>query len=158
MNQKISFPMSFHLMTVEETNDIASKVAKVLKAGDLILFTGKIGTGKTTFIKALAVCLGVKETVTSPSFVLHTIYEGTNVLLSHVDLYRLFSDEEVEEIGFEDYMDKSVTTVEWADRYSNFQPPYVQFHFRYGQEESERTLTIAPNGGDWVERLSVAFS
>ena len=75
-------------------------------------------------------------------------------MLSHVDLYRLNTDVEVESFGFEDYYDTAVTVVEWADRYSNFQAPYIALHFEYGTMENERVLTILPNGGDWPTRLA----
>ena len=143
-----------HLSSVAETAAIAASLANVLKEGDLLLFTGEIGAGKTTFIKAMSENLGITENVTSPTFVLHTLYESGRILLSHVDLYRLETDAEVESIGYEDYMDDAVTAIEWADRYSCFQAPYLLLHFDYGKSENERTLTITPNGGDWTTRLS----
>jgi len=142
-----------HLESVSATSDVADSLSRILKAGDLLLFTGAIGAGKTTFIQFLAKSLGVKETVTSPTFVLHTIYESGSIPLSHVDLYRLNTDAEVESFGFEDYYDTSVTAVEWADRYSNFQPPFLILDFAYGTSENERVLTITPNGGEWAARL-----
>lgn len=147
------FCITINLNSISETEQIAQKLSSVLKKGDLLLFTGKIGAGKTTFIKAIAKNLGINETVTSPSFVLHTLYESGRVQLSHVDLYRLFEDYEVEEIGFEDYMDSSVTAVEWADRYPGFKPPYLVLNFEYGTQYEERILTISSLGGDWKERL-----
>ncbi len=147
-------PIEKHLMSVSATTAVAANFAQILRAGDLLLFTGEIGSGKTTFIQALAKNLGITEAVTSPTFVLHTIYESGRILLSHVDLYRLNTDAEVESVGFEDYLDTAVTAVEWADRYSNFQPPYVILDFAYGTSEEERILTIIANGGDWAARLS----
>lgn len=141
--------------SVSITDRIATELADVLKAGDLLLLEGAIGTGKTTFIKALAKALGITEIVTSPSFVLHTLYESGRILLSHVDLYRLDDDEEIENIGFEDYYDDAITTVEWAERYSNFKPPYLIIRFEYGLKENERKITIIPRDGDWEQRLLV---
>lgn len=140
--------------SVLETEEYAKSLSAILKQGDLLLFTGKIGAGKTTFIKALAKNLGIKETVTSPTFVLHTLYNSGEIQLSHVDLYRLFEEYEVDEIGFEDYFDSSITVVEWADRYSRFDPPYLLLNFEYGSHEHERTLTISACGGDWADRLA----
>lgn len=145
------------LPSVAVTSDFAARLAGVLRVGDLLLFRGEIGTGKTTFIQAMAQSLGVKEQVTSPSFVLHTIYESGNIPLNHVDLYRLSTDEEVEGFGFEDYLDSSITAVEWADRYSQFTPPNLILDFTFGPLEGDRILTVFPNGGDWPERLSAIF-
>ena len=154
MESNTPFSITKHFSSVEETEQFAQAFAAILKEGDLLLLTGKIGAGKTTFLKALAKSLGITENVTSPTFVLHTLYESGRLLFSHVDLYRLFEEPEVEEIGFEDYYDTAVTAVEWADRYSGFLAPFLLMDFAYGVSENERSLTITPNGGDWEERLS----
>lgn len=143
--------------SVEDTAGLAFKFSEILEKGDILLFTGEIGTGKTTFIQALAKNLGIEELVTSPTFVIHTFRDSGRIPLSHVDLYRLNNDDEVESIGFEEYYDLAVTVVEWADRYSGFEPPYIELHFEYGLHENERIVSILPNGGDWNKRLSDIF-
>lgn len=150
-------PIVKRVNSVEETADLASRFSTVLEIGDILLFTGEIGTGKTTFIQALAKNLGVKELVTSPTFVIHMLRDSGRIPLSHVDLYRLENDNEVESIGFEEYYDTAITVVEWADRYSGFEPPYIELHFAYGEQEEERIISVFPNGGDWEERLKKIF-
>lgn len=150
-------PIVKRVNSVEETADLASRFSTVLEIGDILLFTGEIGTGKTTFIQALAKNLGVKELVTSPTFVIHMLRDSGRIPLSHVDLYRLENDNEVESIGFEEYYDTAITVVEWADRYSGFEPPYIELHFAYGEQEEERIISVFPNGGDWEERLKNIF-
>ncbi len=140
--------------SVEDTAELAARLARLVEIGDILLFTGVVGAGKTTFIQALAKNLGVKERVTSPTFVIHMLRESGRIPLSHVDLYRLNNDNEVESIGFEEYYDSAVTVIEWADRYSGFRPPYLELHFEYGRQENERIVSIDPNGGDWEERLA----
>ena len=147
-------PIVKTLNSVEATAELAAAFSEILDKGDILLFTGEIGTGKTTFIQALAKNLGVKEWVTSPTFVIHMLRDSGKIPLSHVDLYRLNNDDEVEGIGFEEYYDTAVTVVEWADRYSGFEPPYIELHFEYGSHENERIVSIMPNGGDWHKRLS----
>lgn len=146
-------PVVKQLNSLEDTKALASELARILEKGDILLFTGEIGAGKTTFIQALAEALGVKERVTSPTFVIHMLRDSGRIPLSHVDLYRLNSDAEVEGIGFEDYYDEAVTVIEWADRYSGFRPPYVELHFDYGEQECERIVSIFPNGEEWRKRL-----
>lgn len=146
-----------YLSSVAATRDVAACLADVLRRGDLVLLTGGIGSGKTTFVKALGEALGVREHVTSPSFVLHAVYESGRVPLSHVDLYRLDSPEEVDGVGFEEYLDAAVTVVEWADRYTGFDVPYLDVALDLGPREDDRMLTITPEGGDWSERLKAAF-
>lgn len=143
------------LRSVEETRRLATALAGILEQGDVLLFTGEIGAGKTTFIQALAQGLGVKEPVTSPTFVIHALRESGRIPLSHVDLYRLNSDAEVENIGFEEYFEEAVTVIEWADRYRGFAPPYLSLHFAYGEGENERVVSICPVGGNWGRRLEV---
>lgn len=147
-------PIVKTMNSVEDTAGLAFKFSEILEKGDILLFTGEIGTGKTTFIQALAKNLGIEELVTSPTFVIHMLRESGRIPLSHVDLYRLNGDDEVEGIGFEEYYDTAVTVVEWADRYSGFEPPYIELHFEYGSHENERIVSILPNGGDWNKRLS----
>lgn len=142
------------LNSVEDTAKLASGFAQILNKGDILLFTGEIGTGKTTFIQTLAKKLGIGELVTSPTFVIHMLRDSGRILFSHVDLYRLNNDDEIENIGFEEYYDEAVTVVEWADRYSGFEPPYVELHFEYGVHENERVVSILPNGGEWEKRLN----
>ena len=154
MTERPVFPLVKELPSAAACRDAAADLARILKAGDLLLFTGEIGAGKTTFIQAVARSLGVTEAVTSPTFVLHALYESGNIPFSHVDLYRLENSAEVEGIGFEDYLDTAVTAVEWADRCPNFQPPYVHLHFAYGASENARVLTLTPHGGDWAVRLA----
>ncbi len=153
MPEKDRKPIVKTLSSLEDTARLASGFSRILETGDVLLFTGEIGTGKTTFIQALARDLGIRERVTSPTFVIHTIRDSGRIPLSHVDLYRLNNDDEVECIGFEEYYDTAVTVIEWADRYSRFEPPYVELHFEYGSREEERIVSILPNGGDWNERL-----
>jgi len=147
-------PIVKTMNSVEDTAALAYEFSEILEKGDILLFTGEIGTGKTTFIQALARNLGIKKSVTSPTFVIHMLWDSGRIPLSHVDLYRLNNDNEVENIGFEEYYDTSITVVEWADRYSRFEPPYIELHFEYGLHENERIVSILPNGGDWNKRLN----
>lgn len=153
-----AFSVRLLLSSVAETRDVAARLADVLEVGDLLLMTGGIGSGKTTFVQALAEALGVRERVTSPSFVLQAVYESGRISLSHVDLYRLDNDIEIEGVGFEEYLDTSVTAVEWAERYTQFRPPYLILQFAFGPREGDRVLNIVPQGADWFERLKAAFS
>lgn len=151
-------PIVKTMNSIDDTAKLASEFSEILEIGDILLFTGEIGTGKTTFIQALAKNLGIKELVTSPTFVIHTLRDSGRIPLSHVDLYRLNNDDEVENIGFEEYYDTAITVIEWADRYSGFEPPYIKIHFEYGSRENERIVSILPNGGDWNKRLNHIFN
>ena len=101
----------------DETRAIAAGLAATLGAGDVLLLTGDLGSGKTAFVRGLAEGLGVRpEEVTSPTFTLVHEYRGGRLPLVHVDLYRLESAD-LDEVGLDpDLAAAGVTAVEWAER------------------------------------------
>ncbi|MBR2350058.1 MAG: tRNA (adenosine(37)-N6)-threonylcarbamoyltransferase complex ATPase subunit type 1 TsaE [Clostridia bacterium] len=100
--------------STEETYALAQKIAQELKGGEVILLNGTLGAGKTTFTKGLALALGVKKTVVSPTFTIIKEYEGEKLHLYHIDMYRLEDDDELEELGVEElYREDSVVVIEW---------------------------------------------
>jgi tRNA threonylcarbamoyladenosine biosynthesis protein TsaE len=99
----------------DKTRDIARELAGSLRPGDVLYLYGELGSGKTVFVKGLCEGLGVKEDVTSPSFVIATQYHG-KYTITHVDLYRLDSDA-ASDLPVEEYMlEDGITVIEWADR------------------------------------------
>ena len=104
--------MIYKSKNVEMTNNLASKLAKYIKGGDIILLNGDLGAGKTTFVKGFAKALGVKEAVTSPTFTLLKTYETKDFVIVHVDAYRLDGDTFDE---LEDYInEENVIFIEWS--------------------------------------------
>lgn len=103
----------------QETIEFAKSFARGLKPGTVLCLEGQLGSGKTTFIKGLAEGLGLKhpEQVKSPTFVLMHIYKA-KVPLYHFDCYRLDSLEELENIGFVDFVNDphAISCVEWAEK------------------------------------------
>lgn len=106
----------------EETIKLGNQFAKFLKNGDVVAFYGDLGSGKTEFIKGICDFFAVKEIVTSPTFTIMNHYNGikdnSEVVLYHIDLYRINKKEDLLEIGFRDCMfsDKSIKLVEWAEK------------------------------------------
>jgi len=102
----------------QETMNVGREIASGLKRGDVIYLSGELGSGKTVFVKGICQGLGVKERVTSSSFVIATEYRG-KILVSHVDLYRL-DDKSIADLPIDEYIfNDGVTIIEWADRMSN---------------------------------------
>lgn len=108
--------------TAEQTQRIAADLATMLQAGDLIVLSGELGAGKTTFTQGLGHSLGVRAGIISPTFVLVRIHpnlpDGHNPGgpdLVHVDAYRLATAGEIDDIDLENTMDSSVTVVEWGE-------------------------------------------
>ncbi len=98
----------------KETIELAKKLAEKIKKGTLILLSGELGAGKTRFVKGIALGLGVKETVTSPTFTIVNQYKG-KIPLFHVDLYRLDGFPE-EDISLEEMLEEGVVAVEWWEK------------------------------------------
>jgi len=86
-----------------------------LRQGDLVLLSGELGAGKTTFVRGMARGAGSVAQVASPTFQLVRIYPG-RVQLAHVDLYRLEKDAEVRDVGLDDLLDAGAVVVEWGER------------------------------------------
>jgi tRNA threonylcarbamoyladenosine biosynthesis protein TsaE len=104
----------------EETQAVARELSATLRAGDVVLLSGELGAGKTTFVRGLAEGLGIDpREVSSPTFTLVHEYRGNGLTLYHADLYRLESaatdDLGLEEIGVKD----GVLAIEWPDRLSH---------------------------------------
>lgn len=98
-----------------ETRQFAQKVGEYLNPGDVILFTGDMGAGKTAFTKGLAEFFGVSDEVTSPTFALVHEYSG-RVKIFHFDLYRISGFDDLYATGFFDYLDRGgIMVVEWSE-------------------------------------------
>jgi tRNA threonylcarbamoyladenosine biosynthesis protein TsaE len=100
--------------------ELASRVARVLGPGDVVVLSGEVGTGKTTFVRAAARSLGVIDRVTSPTYQLARGYEGLKdgqlIIVNHMDLYRLEEIEDRDVLELDDYIaPDAVTFIEWAD-------------------------------------------
>ncbi len=101
--------------SVEETLEAAADVASRLSAGDIILYDGDMGAGKTHFTKGLAKALGIDDEITSPTFALVNEYYG-DLPLFHFDLYRIESYDDLYAIGFFDYLDRGgIIAAEWSE-------------------------------------------
>ena len=100
-----------------ETRALGEKLASRLKAGDVVVLEGELGAGKSELARGIARGLGVTETVTSPSFTILNVYESGRCPLYHFDWYRLESEEELYELGMDEYLGgDGIAVVEWAER------------------------------------------
>ncbi|XAS66386.1 tRNA (adenosine(37)-N6)-threonylcarbamoyltransferase complex ATPase subunit type 1 TsaE [Micrococcaceae bacterium Sec5.7] len=107
--------------TAAQTSALAATLGAALEAGDLLVLTGELGAGKTTFTQGLGEGLGVRAGIISPTFVLVRIHPNLSdgprpggPDLVHVDAYRLESASEIDDIDLENTMDTAVTVVEWG--------------------------------------------
>ncbi|OQA36681.1 MAG: tRNA threonylcarbamoyladenosine biosynthesis protein TsaE [Parcubacteria group bacterium ADurb.Bin326] len=139
--------MKFLSTSEKQTLNFAKKFAGKLKGGEVLCLVGDLGAGKTAFTKGLAAGLGVKNTVTSPTFVLMKNYKvsGKGIKhLAHIDAYRLEGGAQLLGIGAEDYFGDAecVTVIEWADRVKDIWPKdAIKIEFKIGKGD-KREINI----------------
>ncbi|UVJ38500.1 tRNA (adenosine(37)-N6)-threonylcarbamoyltransferase complex ATPase subunit type 1 TsaE [Arthrobacter sp. CJ23] len=141
--------------TAEQTHALAAALAGVLEPGDLLVLTGELGAGKTTFTQGLGEGLGVRAGIISPTFVLVRIHPNLpdgprpgGPDLVHVDAYRLGSSAEIDDIDLENTMDSSVTVVEWGrDRVEHLADSRldIQLHRSVGGAAGARGASQEPD-------------
>lgn len=138
------------------THDVGMTLAPLLADGDVILLSGDLGAGKTALVKGIAEGLGVTEPITSPTFNILLVHKG-RVPLYHIDLYRLESASQLEDIDYFGILEADgVSVVEWGDRFAEAMPPtYIMVRIEIVGEE-QRRLTITASGMRG-EELAVAW-
>ncbi len=160
---------------VAETQRFAQRLGELLQAGDLLVLTGELGAGKTTFTQGLGLGLGVREGIISPTFVLSRIHPSLahGPDLVHVDAYRLESAGEVDDLDLESSMGSSVTVVEWGQGKveqlsdSRLEITLVRagsadtggelvFDFHEGEDEEPRTIVLGAYGPRWEHHEALA--
>lgn len=136
----------------EETFETGRRIAGTARPGDVFALEGDLGAGKTVFTKGFASGLGVTGAVNSPTFTILQIYEEGRLPLYHFDVYRIEEPEEMEEIGFDDYLyGEGVCLIEWADQISDILPEnYCHVRISRDLEKGEdfREIVIYENSGN----------
>ena len=137
-----------------ETEQVAEALAGELRAGDVLLIEGEVGTGKTTFVRGACRALGVSETVSSPSFTIGRVYEG-RLPVSHVDLFRLETLEGEDPALLAGYLaPESVSFIEWPDAASaELEPERVALRIRLSHLGGDRRLMSAVGRPDLMARV-----
>jgi tRNA threonylcarbamoyladenosine biosynthesis protein TsaE len=128
------------LKSEADTDNLAKSLAPHLRAGDVISLYGELGAGKTFFTKRLCLYLGVLENVSSPSYVLMNDYAG-KIPVSHLDLYRIDSTDELLELGLHDLFEDRITVIEWPDVAESLLPKQV-IKIRFEFSNSNRIANI----------------
>ena len=129
---------------LSELKDISTKILSHLDSPKTLLFYGEMGVGKTTLIKELVKQLGVTDTTSSPTFSLVNEYQGNNNTIFHFDFYRIEHEEEVYDIGIEDYFYQNAwCLVEWPDKIPNIIPEEAITIKIHKNPDETRTLEIS---------------
>ena len=136
-----------------QTEAVGAALAAVLQPGAVIAYRGDLGAGKTAFTRGLARGLGVKESVTSPTYTIVNEYLSGSMPLFHFDMYRLGSEDELFDIGWEDYLERGgVCAVEWSENVWGAMEDAVVVTI---SRLSEDTRRIEIEGGDLNVDLSL---
>lgn len=144
--------MKFATASPAETQAVAAAIATVVEAGDVILLSGDLGAGKTTFTQGFARALGVSDPVTSPTFTLLNEYHGRFRVL-HADVYRLESLQEVIDLGIGELVEEdSVALVEWGEAAAPALPGHLTIRIEHGEGDDDRIITIDASGSGWASR------
>ncbi len=119
--------MTIETKNAKETKDFGTKLAKQLQPGMVVALIGPLGSGKTVLVQGICSGLGVKNIVTSPTFVIINEYPGrwqeSPVWIYHFDLYRLENPDELVKLGFEEYFyGRGITLIEWAEKIKEYLP------------------------------------
>ena len=143
----------------QQTFEAGKSFSKFMKGGDVLLFSGELGGGKTTFISGLAHGMKISQNLSSPSFTILSEYKGGKFKLIHIDLYRLDGAGEFENIGIDEYIydNNCVICIEWGEKVREYiKKEYLMLEFEYilnGGGINMRKIVIKGYGLVWERRL-----
>ena len=154
--------LAIRAATAEDTRDIGAALAGLLRSHDVVVLTGELGAGKTTFVQGIARGLGATEHVASPTFTLVREYVSGRVPVAHVDLYRLEREQDVIDLALDELEDgERVLLVEWGDPVAELlADERLRVEFAADPDDVRR-ITVATVGPSWEERagdLTDAFT
>jgi len=118
-----AFQITESLADMAATGRLGARIAGGLQRGDAVALEGDLGAGKTTLARAILEALGVTENVPSPTFTLVQTYETPRFPVRHFDLYRVESETELDELGFDEAVDEGAVLIEWPERAARRLPP-----------------------------------
>jgi tRNA threonylcarbamoyladenosine biosynthesis protein TsaE len=131
----------------DETKDVGIRLSNILQPGSVVGLTGELGTGKTIIVQGIAYGLGIKDDITSPTFVIMREYRDGRLPLYHFDFYRLETSEEINDIGIEEYLaGEGICVIEWAEKIGYLLPQeYLNIKLQW-KGETERIICLIPYG------------
>jgi tRNA threonylcarbamoyl adenosine modification protein YjeE len=134
------------------TEHLAARFRFHLRTGDVLALHGDLGSGKTTFARALLRSFGITDEVPSPTFTLVQCYHAHPIEFAHFDLYRLKSENELDELGWDDALASNVVIVEWPEHAAHRLPEH-RLSLRFNIDPTGKRACIPEPHGIWVRRL-----
>ena len=145
--------MEYITNSPEETETVGEALGKILPAGAVLAYEGDLGAGKTAFTRGLARGLGATEQVTSPTYTIVNEYLSGRLPLFHFDMYRLSCADDLWDIGWEDYLDRSgVCAVEWSENVAQAMEGAIRVRI---EKTGDDTRRITIEGGDTLADISL---
>jgi tRNA threonylcarbamoyladenosine biosynthesis protein TsaE len=144
-NERWCPPREVRVPTADAMRDLGRDLAKLLRAGDLVILVGPLGAGKTTLVQGIGAGLGIRGPVTSPTFVIaraHPALSGSGPALVHADAYRLGDQAEVDDLDLDADLGRSVTVVEWGD-------DRLEISIQPARDSDRRIVRITGHGARW---------
>ncbi|MDR1473894.1 MAG: tRNA (adenosine(37)-N6)-threonylcarbamoyltransferase complex ATPase subunit type 1 TsaE [Lactobacillales bacterium] len=133
------------LKDIKETERLAKKIGKIALPQDILILTGDLGAGKTTFTKGIAQGLGIKQMIKSPTYTIMREYRDGRIPLFHMDLYRVEMD--ADELGLEEYFaSNGLSVVEWGKMLAELPESYIEIILKKGAKESQRIVDFQAFG------------
>jgi tRNA threonylcarbamoyladenosine biosynthesis protein TsaE len=128
----------------EETIELGESFGKSLSPGDVVAFSGTLGSGKTTFITGACTGLRVTSHPSSPTFTFIHEYDAPFGVVAHIDLYRVAKESELDALGVEEYFNPhTICFIEWAEiMLDRLVPPFYHITMRPGVRDDERTIAV----------------
>ena len=136
-----------NLSSEKKTEELANKISKKLKLGNVVFFEGEMGVGKTTFIRYLINNLQKENRlkiteVTSPTFNLLNEYKIKEIKINHYDLFRIKNLDEIHNLGLFDNISNAITLIEWPQKIKPKPKNLIELNFEYGNDYKKRKLKI----------------
>ena len=157
-----ALPHRIVVPTPDAMRDLAARLAPVLRAGDVLVLSGELGAGKTTFTQGLGAALEVRGAITSPTFVLARVHPSLvdGPALVHVDAYRIGGIAELDDLDLDTSLDEAITVVEWGEGLAEVltrSPLEIRITRAVGaaevggpEDDDPRTVELDPLGRRWL--------
>jgi tRNA threonylcarbamoyladenosine biosynthesis protein TsaE len=142
--------MELQINSVDQMHQLGAKIGAQLKAGDVVVLTGELGSGKTVLTQGIASSFGIKN-ITSPTFVISRVYKS-KINFIHIDTYRLLDQgvSSFSDLDFESYLENSIFVIEWGASFVNtLNDQYLEITIKQGTEESFRNISFNLVGDRW---------
>jgi tRNA threonylcarbamoyladenosine biosynthesis protein TsaE len=142
--------------TPSETRRLGERIGKLLRAGDVVLLSGELGTGKTVLAQGIGRGLGVIDPIKSSSFVIMNEYQGRELRLYHADLYRLEDPQQVAELALDELAVDGVLVVEWPER-AEKEMPEEHLRVTLAYDGAKRRVVEIEGRGERYEEMTHRF-